>query len=83
MRFGTINIYLLFQVGNDEEKEVFLCVKITDAIIAFGFECKVRKVSEKAVANEKKQLRYIPVKFLLPQAPAFPISHVAFCRKRE
>ena len=30
-----------------------------DAIVKFGFDCKVRKLSSKTVANYQKQLRYI------------------------
>ena len=30
-----------------------------DAIVEFGFDCKVRKLSDKTVANYQKQLRYI------------------------
>ena len=32
---------------------------IDDAIVEFGFDCKVRKLSAKTVANYQKQLRYI------------------------
>ena len=34
-------------------------MKMDDAIVEFGFDCKVRKLSEKTVANYQKQLRYI------------------------
>ena len=34
-------------------------MKMEDAIVEFGFDCKVRKLSEKTVANYQKQLRYI------------------------
>ncbi|MBR4359401.1 MAG: site-specific integrase [Clostridia bacterium] len=34
-------------------------MKVSDAIVEFGFDCKVRKLSEKTVANYLKQLRYI------------------------
>ena len=30
-----------------------------DAIVKFGFDCKVRKLSDKTVANYQKQLRYV------------------------
>lgn len=33
-------------------------MEINDAIIEFGFDCKVRKLSEKTVSNYQKQLRY-------------------------
>ena len=31
-------------------------MKVSDAIVEFGFDCKVRKLSEKTVANYQKQL---------------------------
>ena len=34
-------------------------MKMDDTIVEFGFDCKVRKLSEKTVANYQKQLRYI------------------------
>ena len=34
-------------------------MKMEDAIVEFGFDCKVRKLSEKTVSNYQKQLRYI------------------------
>ena len=34
-------------------------MKMEDAIVEFGFDCKVRKLSAKTVANYQKQLRYI------------------------
>ena len=34
-------------------------MKIEDAVVEFGFDCKVRKLSVKTVANYQKQLRYI------------------------
>ena len=34
-------------------------MKMDDAIVEFGFDCKVRKLSVKTVANYQKQLRYI------------------------
>ena len=34
-------------------------MKMDDAIVEFGFDCKVRKLSAKTVANYQKQLRYI------------------------
>ena len=34
-------------------------MKMDDAIVEFGFDCKVRKLSEKTVANYQKQLRYV------------------------
>ena len=34
-------------------------MKMEDAIIEYGFDCKVRKLSGKTVANYQKQLRYI------------------------
>ena len=34
-------------------------MKMDDAIVEFGFDCKVRKLSTKTVANYQKQLRYI------------------------
>lgn len=32
-------------------------MKMDDAIVEFGFDCKVRKLSDKTVANYQKQLR--------------------------
>lgn len=34
-------------------------MRMEDAIVEFGFDCKVRKLSEKTVANEQKQVRHI------------------------
>ncbi len=34
-------------------------MKMEDAIVEFGFDCKVRKLSDKTVANYQKQLRYV------------------------
>lgn len=34
-------------------------MKMDDAIVEYGFDCKVRKLSAKTVANYQKQLRYI------------------------
>ena len=34
-------------------------MQLDDAIVEFGFDCKVRKLSEKTAANYQKQLGYI------------------------
>lgn len=34
-------------------------MKMDDAIVEFGFDCKVRKLSAKTVANYQKQLLFI------------------------
>ena len=38
-----IGIYPLFLIGNCQEKGVFIYMKMDDAIVEFGFDCKVRK----------------------------------------
>ena len=53
-----IGIYPLFLIGNIQEEGDFFML-IDDAIVEFGFDCKVRKLSAKTVANYQKQLRYI------------------------
>lgn len=40
-------------------KEGFLFMFFQDAIVEFGFDCKVRKLSPKSITNYQKQLRYL------------------------
>lgn len=34
-------------------------MRFSDAITEFGFDCRVRKLSDKTISNYQKQLRYL------------------------
>lgn len=53
-------------------------MSIDDAIVEFGFDCKVRKLSEKTVANYGRPLEYysFPIGwFCVPFAIIIPIGY--------
>ena len=41
-------------------------MSITEAIQEFGFDCKIRKLSPKTIANYQKQIKYLQ-RFLLSE----------------
>jgi len=55
---GTISIYPTFQLVKQDGKWGF-SMFMSEVIQEFGFDCKIRKLSPKTIANYQKQMKYL------------------------